>query len=194
METFQITEVLDKKTFPICRRMHGKTFKVDRPLARIEQKSTTSDPTEMKAAYPFPKASKVGLRELENLSSGDLAGRGCDTPPIHPSCRGVPQRTGAMSTFNEATRRACTHVTSLISNRKLRPVPFRCRLDRRVLAVRLTGVETRGGRARRDPSSVRITSGRVLPSARRFARPTWRPRGRRAVPSCHAGSASRRFR
>jgi len=96
IDTYSITEQLDRRTCPVCRRMHGQTFRVERPIVRIVEQLTTVNVEDLKSAWPFPRASKAGLRELEELTNDDLQAKGWDTPPFHPACRGVLQRTGSV--------------------------------------------------------------------------------------------------
>ena len=98
LETYDITGEVNGRTCPICWRMYGRSFEVDRPLARLEQQLTTGDPNKLKASQPFPSSSKAGLLELEELSASDLQERGWDTPPFHQLCRNVLQRTRIMRT------------------------------------------------------------------------------------------------
>ena len=113
LETYDITEELDGRTCPICRRIHGTIFSVDRSLVRLEQQLVTTDPQELKAAWPFPRASKAGLLELEELSAGELQARGWDTPPFHPRCRGVLQRTGTVAPLSGTERTAADPISGL---------------------------------------------------------------------------------
>ncbi len=111
--TYQITEVLDGRTCAVCRRMHGKTFTVMEPLVRIEQQLLLQDPAEMKAAFPFPKTSKAGLRELDGLSPKEIAERGWDAPPYHPRCRGIMQVTGTVRPLTGGARTLADPISGL---------------------------------------------------------------------------------
>jgi hypothetical protein len=94
--TFQVSEKLDGKTCPVCRRMHGRTFSVPIALARIDAQLLNEDAMQLKAAQPFPRQSREGLVELTGLSKEELQARGWDVPPFHPHCRGVVVRTGTV--------------------------------------------------------------------------------------------------
>lgn len=88
VETFQITEVLDDRTCPFCSSIHGMTFSVgpahDRVLTQLQMSGD-----DLRAAAPFPNQSKSGLRDIAKMSNSDMQKRGFDTPPFHPSCRGI---------------------------------------------------------------------------------------------------------
>jgi hypothetical protein len=86
--TFQVSEVMDNRTCPVCRGMHGKTFSVEQAERRLfQQLQMTGD--ELKGAAPFPNQSKQGLRNLAGMTDQHLADMGWDTPPYHPLCRGI---------------------------------------------------------------------------------------------------------
>ena len=96
VRTFQVNEILDALTCPVCRRMHGRTFTVAPPLERLGQQLLITDPQQLKAAAPFPKQSRAGLIDLTNLNQGQLQEKGWDTPPYHPYCRGILSRVGTV--------------------------------------------------------------------------------------------------
>lgn len=92
--TYEVSEILDDRTCPVCELMNGKTFSVERALARTETILRLTDPASIKAAAPFPNQTKAGLAELRGMSADDLAASGFDTPPYHPLCRGIVVETG----------------------------------------------------------------------------------------------------
>lgn len=95
-KTFQITEILDGRTCKVCRRMHGKVFSIASPLSRLQTQLSTTNPLDLKGAYPFPKQSQAGLEELTSLNNSELDGRGWSTPPFHPACRGTVVPVGTV--------------------------------------------------------------------------------------------------
>lgn len=94
--TYQINEILDSRTCPVCRYMHGKTFKVDEAFSRVVTALSTTDPKELKDIAPWPSQTKDGLADLYELSADELASRGFNVPPFHPYCRGYLTITGSV--------------------------------------------------------------------------------------------------
>lgn len=89
VSTYEVNEVMDSITCPVCREMHGKTFEVEHAKQKLERQLNVDDPAELKEMAPWPKQSKDALEELKSLSKQELQDRGLDTPPYHPGCRGV---------------------------------------------------------------------------------------------------------
>lgn len=86
---YRVTEQLDGRTCPVCRRMHGKIFEVDDSFRRLDGILRIDDPQTLKQASPWPNQSKAGIAELDALTNGQLQSRGFGFPPYHPNCRGV---------------------------------------------------------------------------------------------------------
>ena len=86
---FQISEVLDRRTCAVCRRMNGKVFNVAQALAQTEEALLTSNPMELASSNPFPSTSRQGISDLTSMTDEELAGKGWNTPPFHPGCRGI---------------------------------------------------------------------------------------------------------
>ncbi len=86
---YQISEVLDLRTCPVCRRMHGKTFSIAPALAQTEEALLTGNPKELASSNPFPKTSRQGISDLTSMSDEELVGQGWNKPPFHPGCRGI---------------------------------------------------------------------------------------------------------
>jgi len=95
--TYQISEVLDEDTCPVCRYMHGKTFTVEDEYTRVIQALTTQNPQDLKLIAPWPSQSKEGLKNLNAMSLGDMQAAGYGSPPYHPGCRGLLANTGTVT-------------------------------------------------------------------------------------------------
>jgi hypothetical protein len=89
VEKYEVSEQLDGRTCPVCRRMHGKTFDVDDSFERLDGILRIDEPQKLKQAAPWPNQSKAGIAELDSMSNGQLQSRGLAFPPYHPNCRGV---------------------------------------------------------------------------------------------------------
>lgn len=87
--TYRIDEQLDTRICPVCEEMHGKTFRVEDAMRRLEESVMTEDPSELKSLMPWPSQSKAAVQELRGMSRDDLVSRGFVSPPFHPLCRGV---------------------------------------------------------------------------------------------------------
>ncbi|WP_367945139.1 hypothetical protein [Aquamicrobium sp.] len=96
LDTYQVNEVLDEKTCPVCRYMHGKTFRVEREYSRVLNVMATSDPKELKGLAPWPLQTKAGLKQLYSMSLGDMQSSGYGSPPYHPGCRGMLALQGSV--------------------------------------------------------------------------------------------------
>jgi len=92
--SYQVSEVLDDRTCPVCELMHGMIFETERALAKITELLNITDPAQLKTAAPFASQSAQSLAELRELSNDELASRGMDTPPYHPLCRGITVEVG----------------------------------------------------------------------------------------------------
>lgn len=93
---YQIDEVLDNATCPICRYMHGKRFKVDSEYSRVLQALMTQDPKQLKDIAPWPKQSKAGLKAFREKSLEQIQADGQGAPPFHPGCRGQLANVGTV--------------------------------------------------------------------------------------------------
>ena len=87
--TYQVSEVLDERTCPVCRQMHGKTFQVAHEHSRLMTVLGTSDPKELRNIAPWPRQNKAGLDALRGMSSEEMQAAGFGSPPYHPMCRGL---------------------------------------------------------------------------------------------------------
>ncbi len=84
-----VNEQLDSRICPVCRRMHGKRFEVAPALAKLDTQIRITDPTDLKILAPFPLQSKAAVKDLTEMTNEQLRGKGWDTPPYHPRCRGL---------------------------------------------------------------------------------------------------------
>jgi hypothetical protein len=87
--SYQIDEVLDSRTCPVCHYMHGKVFTVSRALEKAEHLVEVDDPEELKTLAPFFKQSAENLARLRVMDTDELEAMGMDMPPFHPLCRGL---------------------------------------------------------------------------------------------------------
>lgn len=105
---YQISEVMDKRTCPVCARMHGMSFTVADGLDHLAKVFTVKDPTQLAQVAPWPRQTKAGLNSFLNLNSAGLLDAGFHLPPYHPGCRGiiVPVETIQVVTVDEAVAAA----------------------------------------------------------------------------------------
>jgi predicted ABC-type ATPase len=94
--TFQVNEVMDSKTCPVCRGMHGMVFSVGPALQIYQDALTTQDPAQLKQGFPFPKQSKGGIARLSAMSPAEMQGENITGPPFHPHCRGFASPVGSV--------------------------------------------------------------------------------------------------
>jgi len=99
ISTYQISEVLDSRICPVCRRMHGRTFAVEPAFEKVDRLLRIADPKELKQADPFPKQTKAALAEMDKWTKKDFEARGFIVPPFHPLCRGILVRRGTVERF-----------------------------------------------------------------------------------------------
>ena len=95
--TYQITEVLDLATCAVCRRMHGRKFRVGPALLQVENSLLTQNPQELAASEPWPNQSRQGISDLSEMSEDQLVERGWNKPPFHPRCRGILVPVGTVN-------------------------------------------------------------------------------------------------
>ncbi len=96
MGRYQISEVLDLRTCPVCRRMHGKVFSTAPALEQTEQILLTDNPQELATSNPWPSQSRQGISDLSGMSTEELVGAGWNKPPFHPGCRGIIVPVGSV--------------------------------------------------------------------------------------------------
>jgi len=117
-QQYQVTEVLDDRTCPVCQYMHGKIFNVSAQHARAMQALGTDDPAHLKTIAPWPGQSGDDMAELQGMSIAEMQDNGYGSPPYHPGCRGFLVPLGSVDT---PFRSAATTATSR-SRSKTSPV------------------------------------------------------------------------
>lgn len=93
---YQVSEVLDERTCPFCWRMHGRTFRVESELSRVENALLTRDVDALMGLSPFSRTSPEFLERIDGMSSDQLQQEGWGSPPYHPRCRGVLVELGTV--------------------------------------------------------------------------------------------------
>lgn len=121
INTYQVNEVLDDRTCPVCRYMHGKTFRTENEYGRLLNVLGTSDPKELKGLAPWPLQSKTGLKQLYAMSAGDMQASGYGSPPYHPGCRGMLALQGTI--IDELPIGTMTVVEAVKPPKKPKPAP-----------------------------------------------------------------------
>jgi len=89
---YRIKAVLDRKTSKICKRMNGKTFKVEDAIVQLERAMLAPSIGDIRQIHPWIPNTQAVLAQLEKSTSEDLAGKGWRVPPFHPRCRSVVVR------------------------------------------------------------------------------------------------------
>jgi hypothetical protein len=128
LKTFQWNSILDSKTCPFCRGMHGKTFQVAPAMAEMRTILTSQDPEVARQLSPWPNQSIASINRLAGMSNEKLQEEGFAKPPAHPRCRCV------LSIVGTVPKRE-------IKGFKLRPPPSAARLlvEEEAEAVRQPG-------------------------------------------------------
>ena len=86
---YEVSEQLDNRTCPVCRRMDGRVFEIGPALAKVDTQIRITDPADLKFLAPFPRQDQESLKELDRYSPEELQQKGFNTPPYHPMCRGL---------------------------------------------------------------------------------------------------------
>lgn len=94
--SYQISEILDKRTCPFCQGIHGKIFKLAPAKDRMESILRVQDPNELKTLAPFPPQKIADINAYADMSNAELQALGYDVPPFHPRCRGLLQKRGSV--------------------------------------------------------------------------------------------------
>jgi len=103
VDRYQINEVLDEKTCPVCILMHGRTFWVEDQLSRLKAALSTIDVDMLKQLTPFVSASKASMEQLNKMTNQELQEMGLGSPPYHPRCRGVLAKLGTVKPLSHWT-------------------------------------------------------------------------------------------
>lgn len=98
-DSYQINEVLDDRTCPVCMFMHGKTFPVLPEYAKVLMALGTTDPATLKAYNPWPKQDKASIKALHGMSDSELYAASFTGPPFHPRCRGFLSLIGGAASL-----------------------------------------------------------------------------------------------
>ena len=98
MDQYQVTEVLDDRTCPVCQYMHGKIFSVAAQHSRVMQALGVDDPAASKTIAPWPGQSSEDMKELRGMSLEEMQDAGYGSPPYHPGCRGFLVPLGSVDT------------------------------------------------------------------------------------------------
>lgn len=84
---FQRTAVLDVRTCPVCRALHGQVFTITSQVDNLLNLLRIQDTKSLAGAAPFPKQNKAALAQLALMSKEEIVANGWDLPPSHPLCR-----------------------------------------------------------------------------------------------------------
>lgn len=98
---YQVNEVLDDKTCPVCQFMHGKVFSVAHEYGKVLSALGTQDPKELADVAPWPDQSKAGIKSLKAMSNVELQTAGYGSPPYHPHCRGFLSIVGTAGAVDD---------------------------------------------------------------------------------------------
>jgi hypothetical protein len=96
IDSYQVSEVLDRRICPVCETLHGKEFQVVRERARLQQLLQLQDPDALKTAAPWPRQDPDSVKRLRTLSEAEIQANGWGSPPYHPLCRGQLVPTGTV--------------------------------------------------------------------------------------------------
>lgn len=96
---YQVSEVLDDRTCPVCVAMHGRTFSVSRAKAHLDMVMMLDNPEDLRSAAPWPKQNKASVAELEAMTDEEVEASNTATPPYHPGCRGILVPVGDVKPF-----------------------------------------------------------------------------------------------
>lgn len=103
IERFQVDEMLDSRTCPVCRYMHGKTFEVERAYGTLSRLLEVDNPDDLKTMAPFPKQNAQAIADMKKMSMSELEQAGYNIPPYHPGCRGLLAEEGSVVEIEEQT-------------------------------------------------------------------------------------------
>lgn len=81
IEEIEIVAVMDRRTTPICREMHGRIFKVSEAVELRNQLLDADNPEDAKKIAPWLKPEQVQNKRTSKLPTG------VSLPPYHFNCR-----------------------------------------------------------------------------------------------------------
>jgi hypothetical protein len=82
IKKYAILNPLDKRTCPVCKRLHGTEYTVQQGFEYVQQRALLTDPKELAQQFPFPR-----IQNLEHLSLAERQRAGFLLPPFHCRCR-----------------------------------------------------------------------------------------------------------
>lgn len=89
MTEYQISEVMDRRTCPVCAKMHGLTFRVADGLQQMSRILSANSAASLRLTAPWPSRTKAGIEAFSKLDHAGLVDAGYNVPPYHPGCRGI---------------------------------------------------------------------------------------------------------
>jgi hypothetical protein len=101
LKEYQISEQLDSRTCPICRKMHGRKFPVREARNFLSIVVRMSDNEGLKLMQPWPKHDKDSLSALDGMSPEEMIAKHWHVPPFHPRCRGLLTAVGKVFPLDE---------------------------------------------------------------------------------------------
>lgn len=92
--SYTVINPLDRKTCPVCRRMHGVIYTVKSAVEYVERRAGVDSPEGLKKDFPFPR-----LNNVDNMSMAARRDKGYNLPPYHGRCRCEINYLGSSSTW-----------------------------------------------------------------------------------------------
>lgn len=99
LTTYQVSEVLDRRTCPVCQQMHGRSFSVSSGVDHLSRVFSAGSSAALQAISPWPRQNKAGLAAFSAMDNAALVDAGFHLPPYHPGCRGILVSNGTVPTF-----------------------------------------------------------------------------------------------
>jgi hypothetical protein len=101
---YQVNEVMDNRTCPVCKEMDARVFTVSQGVQHAMNVMQNDDPDSARMIAPWPKQDKATVAAIGGKTSDELSQNGLSLPPYHPSCRGF-----ITTTTERAAARGITH-------------------------------------------------------------------------------------
>jgi hypothetical protein len=86
---YQIIEILDDHTCPVCEVMNGQVFPVAAGMGHAQTVLSAEDPDSLRSVAPWPGQGKDSVDRLAGADPQGLLDMGLALPPYHPGCRGI---------------------------------------------------------------------------------------------------------